>query len=86
MKINIKAEVVKEKSFDPHFVIKVTYDDGVTRFKNELISVSRKPPKVNMEYPDTINNVIDKINIKQIELEIMKTIVEFLLINSAKRL
>lgn len=84
--MEIKAEVVKEKSFDPHFLVKVTYDDGITKFKNELVSVTRKPPRVNIEYPDIIKKAIDKINIKQMELEIMKAVVECLLSNSGKRL
>jgi ABC-type transporter Mla maintaining outer membrane lipid asymmetry ATPase subunit MlaF len=48
--------------------------------------VSRKPPKVNIEYSETIKKYADKIDIKQIELEIMKAIVESLLGNSGKRL
>lgn len=86
MEIRIKAEVVREKSFDPHFQVRVSYDDGTVRFKNELVSVSRKPPKVNIEYSETIKKYADKIDIKQIELEIMKAIVEFLLSSSGKRL
>ncbi|MGI6623168.1 MAG: hypothetical protein GX227_02630 [Clostridiaceae bacterium] len=86
MEIKLKAEVVREKSFDPHFWVKVSYDDGTVKFKNELVSVSRKPPKVNIEYSETIKKYADKIDIKQIELEIMKAIVESLLGNSGKRL
>lgn len=86
MKIDIRAEVIKEKSFDPHFQVRVSYDDGTVKFRNELVSVSRKPPRVNVEYSETINKYIDKIDIKQVELEIMKAIVENLLSSSGKRL
>lgn len=86
MEVKIKVEVVREKSFDPHFQVKVSYEDGIIKFKNELVSVSRKPPRVNIEYSETIQKYIDRIDIKQIELEIMKSIVENLLSNSGKRL
>lgn len=84
MDTNIKAEVIKEKSFDPHFLVKVSYDDGINRFKNEIVSVERKPPRVKIDYPESINKIIDKIDIKKIEIEILKAIVESLL-SSATR-
>ncbi len=84
MKINIRADVVKNKSFDPYFVVKVSYDDGTNRFVEEMVSVERKPPRVTIEYPETVNKMIDRIDIKKIELEIMKAIVEDLL-GPAKR-
>lgn len=86
MKIRIRAEVVRDKSFDPYFWVKVSYDDGTIKFKDELVSVSRKPPRVNIEYSETIKKYADKIDIKQIELEILKAIVESLLGGSGKRL
>lgn len=79
METKIKAEVIRDKSYDPHFLIRVSYDDGTNRFIDEMVSVERKPPRVTIEYPESINNIIDKIEIKKIELEIMKVIVENLL-------
>ncbi len=79
MKINIRADVVKNKSFDPYFVVKVSYDDGKNKFVEEMVSVERKPPRVTIEYSETINRMMDRIDIKKIELEIMKAIVEDLL-------
>lgn len=86
METKIHVEVVKDKSFDPNFLVKVTYDDGKTHFKNELLTVSRKPPKVNVEYPASLENIREKIDTKKIELEIMRAIVDTLLSNSGKRL
>lgn len=84
MKADIKAEVIKDKSYDPHFIIRVSYDDGINRFKNEMVSVERKPPRVKFDYPDGIKKIIDKIDVKVIEIEILKAIVESLL-NSKTR-
>jgi hypothetical protein len=79
LQTKIKAEVIKDKSFDPYFWIKVSYDDGTNKFIDEMVSVERKPPRVTIEYSETINRMMDRIDIKKIELEIMKAIVEDLL-------
>ncbi|MGI6085181.1 MAG: hypothetical protein ACOYIF_07005 [Acetivibrionales bacterium] len=84
MGTNIKAEVIREKSFDPHFLVKVSYDDGVNRFKNEIVYVERKPPRVKIDYSESIKKVIDKIDIKKVEIEILKAIVESLLSSSTR--
>ena len=84
MEVQLNVKVIKEKSFDPNFMVKVSYDDGETCFKVEVVSVSRKPPKVRFVYSETIEKVEDKIDIKKIELEILRVIVESLL--SGKRL
>ncbi len=86
MEAKIKAEVIKEKSYDPNFLVRVSYDDSKVKFRNEMVSVSRRPPKVNIEYPDSIEHLIEKIDVKKLELEVMKAIVEALLSNSRKRL
>lgn len=79
METKIKAEVIRDKSFDPYFLVRVSYDDGKNRFIDELVSVERRPPRVTIEYSENINKMIDKIDVKKIELEIMKAIVENLL-------
>ncbi len=84
MEVQLNVKVIKEKSFDPNFMVKVSYDDGETCFKDEVVSVSRKPPKVRFVYSETIEKVEDRIDIKKIELEILRVIVESLL--SGKRL
>lgn len=83
---NISVEVIKEKSFDPNFLVRVSYDDGKIRFKNEVFSVLRRPPKVKVEYPVSVENMIENVDVKKIELEIMRAIVDTLLSNSKKRL
>ncbi|HHU90200.1 MAG TPA: hypothetical protein GXZ22_03965 [Clostridiaceae bacterium] len=79
MKTNIRAEVIRNESFDPYFVVKVSYNDGINKFFDEVVSVERKPPKVTVKYPESIKKIIDKIDVKKIEIEIMKAIVESLL-------
>jgi len=82
--LQISVKVLKEKSFDPNFLVKVSYDDGNIRLKDELVSVSRRPPKVKCTYPESIEQVKDSIDIKKLELEILRAIVESLL--TGKRL
>lgn len=79
METSIKAEVVKDKSFDPHFLVRVSYDDGINKFKNETVSVLRKPPRIGIDYPESVQKILERIDEKQLELEIMKAIVENLL-------
>lgn len=78
MKTEVRAEVVKNESFDPHFMVRVSYNDGKYKFV-ELMPVDRKPPRVTIHYPDSVKKIIDKIDVKKIEIEIMKAIVEVLL-------
>ncbi|HBR02644.1 MAG TPA: hypothetical protein DD738_08535 [Ruminiclostridium sp.] len=77
--MKIDARVMQDKSFDPQFVVKVSYDDGKTRFMNELVSVVRRPPKVTFEYSETLKPILTKVDIQRIELEVMRVIVESLL-------
>ena len=84
METRIKAEVIKEKSFDPHFFVRVSYDDGINRFVDEIVSVDRKPPKVTITYTEYIKNIVDKIDVKKIEIEILEAIVESLLTSTTR--
>lgn len=84
METRIKAEVIKEKSFDPHFFVRISYDDGINRFVDEIVSVDRKPPKVIISYTEYINNIVDKIDVKKIEIEILEAIVESLLTSTTR--
>lgn len=84
MEVQVSVKVIKEKSFDPNFLVKVSYDDGSIRFKDELISVTRRPPKVKVSYPENMEKVKDSIDTKRLELEILRAIVDHLL--TGKRL
>lgn len=78
MSTEVRAEVIKNESFDPHFMVRVSYNDGKYKFV-EVMPVERKPPKVTIHYSDSVKKIIDKIDVKKIEIEIMKAIVESLL-------
>ncbi len=79
MNKSVKVEVIKERSFDPHYLARVSYDDGTNKFINETVSVTREPPKIEIEYSESIKKIMDQIDVKKIELEIMKAILESLL-------
>ncbi|NLX64090.1 MAG: hypothetical protein GX022_04855 [Clostridiaceae bacterium] len=78
MNTEIRAEVIRNESFDPHFMVRVSYNDGKYKFV-EVMPVDRKPPKVTIDYPESVKKIIDKIDVKKIEIEIMRAIVESLL-------
>jgi hypothetical protein len=82
--MKITADVIKDESYDPYFLVKVSYDDGKTHFKNELVSVTRKPPKVDFQYPETLKKILEKVDTQKIELEIMRVVVESILNKSSK--
>ena len=79
LETKIHAEIMKKESSDPYFLVRVSYDDGTVRFKNELVSVTRKPPKVDFQYPETLKPILKKADTQKIELEIMRAVVESLL-------
>lgn len=74
----------KDKSFDPSFQLSVSYTDGDISFKHVLVNAYRKPPRLKIEYPEEIQPLLDKIDLKVLELEIMKKIVEFIIGISGK--
>ena len=78
MNTEVRAEVIKNESFDPHFMVRVSYNDGKYKFI-EVVPVDRKPHKVTINYPENVKKIIDKIDVKKLEIEIMKAIVENLL-------
>lgn len=77
--MRISVSIVREKSFDPDFTVRVSYKDENVSFKNAIVKVTRRPPRVTIDYPENIKSLLSKINVKKLELEIMNKIVEFLL-------
>lgn len=77
--MGMTVSVIKDKSFDPVFQVKVSYEDENVAFRNAIVEVQRRPPRVRFNYPDDILPLLTKIDVKKLELEIMNKIVEFLL-------
>lgn len=77
--MKISASVIKEKSFDPVFQVRFSYEDEGVNIKGAIAEVQRRPPRVKVEYPEDIRPLLPKVNVKKLELEIMNKIVEFLL-------
>lgn len=77
--MNISVNVIKEKSFDPVFKVKVSYEDQDVSFKNAVVEVLRQPPRVKIQYPEEVQHLLPKINTKKLELEILNKIAEYLL-------
>ncbi len=82
----IKVGVVREKSFDPTFVVRVDYDSEAVSFSGAMVSVVRKPPKVLFEHPPEILERLTKAEQQKIELEIMNRILEFIMGSAEHRL
>ncbi|HOK42126.1 MAG TPA: hypothetical protein PLD49_00460 [Thermoclostridium caenicola] len=78
----ISVNVIKEKSFDPVFKVRVSYQDQEVSFSDVVVEVLRQPPKVTINYPEEIRSVLPNINVKKLELEILNKIAEFLLLNA----
>lgn len=77
--MRIDVSVIREKSFDPIFHLKITYEDEGVVFKNAVVEVTRRPPKVTIDYPEDVKPLLPKVDIKKLELEIMNKVVAFLL-------
>lgn len=82
--MRISVSVIKEKSFDPVFQVRVSYEDENVTFKNAVVAVHRRPPRVRIEYPEDVKPLLSKIDVRKLELEIMNKIVEFLLKSSTR--
>lgn len=79
------VSVIKEKSYDPNFKVKVFYQDGETTLKDIEVDVLRTPPRVEIRYPEEVEALIDKIDRKKLELEILNKVVEHIMITVDKR-
>lgn len=79
MQPKIKVEVVREKSFDPHFHVKIHYETEGVRLANVPISVIRRAPKVMFDHPPEILEHLSEEARRKLELEIMNHILEHIM-------
>lgn len=60
--MRISVSIVREKSLDPVFQVKVSYEDENVSFKNAIVDVLRQPPRVKILYPEEVQRVLPEIN------------------------
>ncbi len=77
--MDISVSIIREKSLDPAFKVLVSYRDENVSFRNVEVEVLRQPPKVIIQYPEEVQPVLQQINSKKLELEILNKIAEHLL-------
>ena len=85
MEPKIKVSVVREKSFDPTFVVKVDYDSEVLRLSGITCTVTRTPPRVTFAHPPEILDQLAEVDQKKLELEIMNSILSFIMGSAERR-
>jgi len=83
--MTISVSVIKEKSTDPEFMLSVSIFDGSVSVTNATVKVLRVPPKVNIQYPDAMRNILPQIDQKKLELEILNKIVEYIMQTTDKK-
>ncbi len=79
MQPKIKVEVIRDKSFDPHFHVVVHYESDTLKLTGIPVSVVRRPPKVTFEYPSGILEGLQEQVRRKLELEIMNRILEHIM-------
>lgn len=79
MQPKIKVEVVKDRSFDPHFHVKVHYEADGVQLAGVPVSVVRRAPKVTFDHPPEILEHLSEEARRKLELEIMNRILEHIM-------
>lgn len=77
--MTFSVSVIREKSTDPDFMLNVSIYDGPVSVTNARVDVLRVPPKVNIFYPQEIQEILPQIDQKKLELEILNKIVEYIM-------
>lgn len=71
--------IIKEESVDPDFKVNVSlYEDNLC-VKNARVVVLRKLPKISFYYSEEIKEEVYKIDQKELELEILNKLAEYLM-------
>lgn len=84
MATSVKASIIKERSFDPNFYVKVNYEDGTVSFNELIVKVVRTPPKVSFVYPDEIETILGTIDQQRMELELLNCVVAHIMNNAGR--
>jgi len=82
--MTFSVSVIKEKSADPNFKVKVSIYSNSLYVKNAEIDVLRLPPKVSIRYPQEIEANLDGTDRKKLDLEILNKVVEYIMQTNEK--
>jgi len=77
-------ELVRERSLDPVFRLKVSVYRPDVKVENADVEVIRRPPKVSFIYPDEMKNILSPVEMKKLELEMLNKVAEYLIENTDK--
>lgn len=82
--MTFSVSVIKEKSADPNFKVKVSIYSGSFSVQNAEADVLRLPPKVSIRYPQEIESKLSETDRKKLDLEILNKVVEYLMQTAEK--
>jgi len=82
--MTFSVSVIKEKSADPNFRVKVSIYSDSFSVKNAEVDVLRLPPRVSIRYPHEIETNLDEIDRKKLDLEILNKVVEHIMQTAEK--
>lgn len=78
------VSVIKEKSADPNFKVKVSIFGSSFSVKNAEVDVLRLPPRVNIRYPHEIEANLTETDRKKLDLEILNKVAEYIMQTAEK--
>jgi|BioPla2DNA2_1021312.scaffolds.fasta_scaffold18989_2 hypothetical protein len=82
--MTFSVSVIKEKSADPNFKVKVSIFSNSFSVRNAEVDVLRVPPKVSIRYPQEIESNLTEIDRKKLDLEILNKVVEYIMQTTEK--
>ncbi len=84
MEPKIKVDVIREKSFDPTFFVKVSYDTDSIHLSSIPVWVERRAPRVTFDFPAVILETLNGNERAKLELAIMNRLLEFIMYNTER--
>jgi len=84
MEPKIKVDIVRERSFDPTFLVRIGYESETVRLIEIPVMVVRRAPRVTFDFPQEISGSLSAGERAKLELAIMNSILAFIM-NNAER-
>ncbi|NLG87727.1 MAG: hypothetical protein GX494_00685 [Clostridiaceae bacterium] len=82
--MTFSVSVIKEKSADPNFKVRVSIYGSSFCVKNAEVDVLRLPPRVRINYPSEIETKLSETDRKKLDLEILNKVVEHIMQTAEK--